>query len=54
MRSANLLYINRRIALKAMEAAFAGGIGSVAHLRWTPHIIYNIDLLRQKRASLAD
>ncbi|MFH1921246.1 MAG: hypothetical protein ABIP48_15370, partial [Planctomycetota bacterium] len=40
-----------RIALVAMEAAFDGGIGSTAHLRWTPHIIYNIDLLRQKRAT---
>ena len=38
-----------RIALKAMEAAFDGGIGSTAHLRWTPHIIYNIDLLKRKR-----
>lgn len=37
-----------RIAMEAMEAAFDGGIGSTAHLRWTPHIIYNIDLLQQK------
>ena len=37
------------IALRAMRAAFKGGIGSVAHLRWTPHILYNMDLLSRGR-----
>ncbi|MEN6303053.1 MAG: hypothetical protein ABFD96_10040 [Armatimonadia bacterium] len=36
------------IAMRAMGAAFRDGIGSIAHLRWTPHLIYNIDLLKQK------
>ena len=35
------------VAMRAMEAAFRGGLGSVAHLRWTHHIIYNMDLLRR-------
>lgn len=35
-----------RIAMKAMEAAFADGIGSIAHLRWTPHILNNMDLIK--------
>ncbi|MDH7571501.1 MAG: hypothetical protein QHJ73_18145, partial [Armatimonadota bacterium] len=37
------------IALRAMDAAFKGGIGSAAHIRWTPHILYNMDLLKGKR-----
>ena len=36
-----------QIALRAMHAAFRGGIGSIAHLRWTPHIIYNMDVLER-------
>jgi hypothetical protein len=36
------------IAMRAMKAAFDGGIGSIAHLRWTPHIIYNMDVLAQE------
>lgn len=36
-----------RIVMKAMEAAFRAGIGSIAHLRWTPHLIYNMDLIRR-------
>jgi hypothetical protein len=36
-----------RIAMLAMEAAFRSGIGSIAHLRWTPHLIYNMDLIRR-------
>jgi len=36
------------IAMRAMRAAFAGGIGSIAHLRWTPHIVYNMDLLQRR------
>ena len=40
-----------RIALRAMHAAFRGGIGSIAHLRWTPHIIYNMDLLERDSES---
>jgi len=35
-----------RIANKAMEAAFRDGIGSIAHLRWTPHILFNMDRLK--------
>jgi len=35
-----------RIATKAMEAAFRDGIGSIAHLRWTPHILFNMDRLK--------
>jgi len=31
------------IAMRAMAAAFRDGIGSIAHLRWTPRIIYNMD-----------
>lgn len=38
-----------RIAMKAMEAAFADGIGSIAHLRWTPHILNNMDLVRHRK-----
>ena len=33
------------IGMRAMRAAFDGEIGSVAHLRWTPHIIYQMDRL---------
>jgi hypothetical protein len=36
------------IAMRALGAAFRDGIGSIAHLRWTPHLIYNADLLKQK------
>lgn len=36
------------IALRAMKAAFEGGIGSIAHLRWTPHLIFNMDLLARE------
>lgn len=32
------------IAMRAMRAAFKDGIGSIAHLRWTHHIIYNMSL----------
>jgi len=35
-----------RIAMKAMDAAFVDGIGSIAHLRWTPHILYNMDRIK--------
>ena len=38
------------IALRAMRAAFRDGIGSIAHLRWTPHIVYNIDQLERRTA----
>lgn len=41
------------IAMRAMAAAFRDGIGSIAHLRWTPRIIYNMDLLRQEGLWLA-
>ena len=37
-----------RIGMKAMEAALRGGIGSIAHLRWTPHLIYEMDLIRRQ------
>ena len=37
------------VGLRAMRAALAGGIGSIAHLRWTPHILYNMDQLQQGR-----
>ena len=40
------------IAMRAMRAAFDGGIGSIAHLRWTHHIIYNMDLLRREGLGL--
>ncbi len=40
-----------RIAMKAMEAAFADGIGSIAHLRWTPHILYNMDLMKHGKVT---
>ena len=33
------------IGMRAMRAAFESGIGSIAHLRWTPHIIYQMDRL---------
>lgn len=36
------------IAMRAMRAAFEDGIGSIAHLRWTPHILYNMDLLARE------
>ena len=36
------------IAMRAMRKAFEGGIGSIAHLRWTHHILYNMDLLAQE------
>ncbi|MCE5238237.1 PKD domain-containing protein [bacterium] len=36
------------IAMRAMAAAFRDGIGSIAHLRWTPRIINNMDLLRRE------
>jgi hypothetical protein len=38
-----------QIAMRAMRSAFAGGIGSIAHLRWTPHIIYNMDRLEREK-----
>jgi hypothetical protein len=38
------------IALRAMRAAFRDGIGSIAHLRWTPHIVYNMDQLERRTA----
>jgi hypothetical protein len=38
------------IAMRAMRAAFRDGIGSIAHLRWTPHIVYNMDRLEQEKA----
>jgi hypothetical protein len=34
-----------------MEAAFVDGIGSIAHLRWTPHILYNMDRIKYGKAS---
>ena len=34
------------IAMRAMRAAFEGGIGSIAHLRWTPHIVFSMDVLQ--------
>jgi len=39
------------IAMRAMRAAFKSGIGSIAHLRWTPHIIYQMDRLRRQGTS---
>ncbi len=36
------------IGMRAMRAALRDGIGSIAHLRWTPHIVYNMDLLKQQ------
>ena len=36
------------IAMRAMRAAFEDGLGSIAHLRWTPHILYNMDLLARE------
>ncbi len=56
--TAEILFFARRlggdpqfgeIAMRAMKAAFAGGssgIGSIAHLRWTPHLICNMDRLQ--------
>jgi len=38
------------IAMRAMRAQFAAGIGSIAHLRWTPHIVHNMDLLQREGA----
>ena len=43
-----------QIALRAMRSAFAGGIGSIAHLRWTPHIVYNIDLLQRAERGVGE
>ena len=40
------------VAMRAMGAAFDGGIGSIAHLRWTHHIIYNMDLLRREAGAI--
>lgn len=37
------------VGLRAMRAALTGGIGSIAHLRWTPHIVYNMDQLQRGR-----
>ncbi len=34
--------------MRAMRKAFEGGIGSIAHLRWTHHILYNMDLLARE------
>lgn len=31
------------IAMRAMKAAFDGGIRSISHLRWTPRLIYHMD-----------
>lgn len=36
------------IAMRAMKAAFEGGINSIAHLRWTPRLLYHMDLIRQE------
>ncbi len=41
------------IAMRAMAAAFRDGIGSIAHLRWTAHIIHNMDLLQRESIWLA-
>ena len=41
------------IAMRAMAAAFRDGIGSIAHLRWTPRIINNMDLLRREGVGFA-
>jgi len=41
------------VAMRAMRAAFRDGIGSIAHLRWTPRIINNMDLLRREGLSFA-
>jgi hypothetical protein len=41
------------IAMRAMAAAFRDGIGSIAHLRWTPRLINNMDLLRREGLSFA-
>lgn len=34
------------LAMRAMRRQMADGIGSIAHLRWTPHILYNMKLLK--------
>ena len=36
------------IAMRAMRSQFAAGIGSIAHLRWTPHIVHNMDRLQRE------
>lgn len=38
-------------AMRAMRAAFAGGIGSIAHLRWTPHLLCHMDRIARRGAS---
>ena len=39
------------IAMRAMNAAFKDGLSSIAHLRWTPHILFNMDLLKRQGVS---
>jgi len=57
--TAQLLFVAHRlggdrtfaeIGMRAMRAAFDGGIGSIAHLRWTPHIIYQMDRVTREAA----
>jgi len=38
------------VAMRAMRAAFRDGIGSIAHLRWTPHIIHQMDRVTREKA----
>ncbi len=51
-------YTGRRhyaeIAMRAMKAAFDGGIGSIAHLRWTPRLVYYMDLIAHEEAADKD
>ena len=42
------------LGMRAMRAQFADGLGSIAHLRWTPHLIYNMDLVQRKEQPAAD
>jgi PcRGLX-like N-terminal RIFT barrel domain/PcRGLX-like protein central beta sandwich domain len=39
-------------AMRAMRAAFAGGIGSIAHLRWTPHLLCHMDRIARRQTSI--
>ncbi|MBN1346692.1 MAG: hypothetical protein JXQ73_28635 [Phycisphaerae bacterium] len=39
------------VAMRLMRAAFAGGISSIAHLRWTPHIVYQMDRTQRQGIS---
>jgi len=40
------------IAMRAMKAAFESGLGAISHMRWTPRIVYYMDLIAREGPAL--